>query len=76
MRTQSRNLLVGYCSCYLLNIKDSGRVFMWGKLHKQSKEESKKQYFGFAVKMPGLKTQQMVEESITEYFKGYILDVC
>jgi alpha-tubulin suppressor-like RCC1 family protein len=50
-------------------ITDTGRVYQWGRLYHQGTDSSK-QYFGFAVKMVGMKTQEMVDRSIQDYFKG------
>jgi hypothetical protein len=54
---------------FLSDLEDTGKVYIWGRLHRHSGDNAK-QYFGFAIKMPGLKTREMLDRSIKEYLSG------
>ena len=53
------------CGFYhTLVLTSSGRLYTFGKLYKQNTNDGGRQYFGLAVHMPGLKTQQMLDRSL------------
>jgi hypothetical protein len=53
----------------LIACKESGKVYQWGKLYKQN-EDAAKVYWGFAVNMPGMETQKMLDRSLQSYLGG------
>jgi len=57
---------------HCLALTESGDVYTWGKLHRSNRSSRSKlySYFENAIELPGMKTMEIVDRSISKYFSG------
>lgn len=53
---------------------EPGRVYVWGKMHKKQDSASVPEQFGMAIRMPGMRAQALIEESIQQYYSGVLTE--
>jgi len=55
-------------SSHVVGLTDTGKVFIWGRLYRLTTNNDS--WFKFAVEMPGLRTQEIIDRSVVQYLSG------
>eukprot|EP01118_Nematostelium_gracile_P013110 TRINITY_DN4908_c0_g1_i1.p1 TRINITY_DN4908_c0_g1~~TRINITY_DN4908_c0_g1_i1.p1 ORF type:complete len:793 (-),score=171.07 TRINITY_DN4908_c0_g1_i1:23-2269(-) len=62
-------------SHHCIALTATGIAYTWGKLFRKGDPNQKNNNFGFAIEMPGMRAQKMIDKSMQAYFKGDTEDV-
>lgn len=55
-------------SSHVVGLTETGRVYVWGRLYRLITNSDS--WFKFAVEMPGLRKQQIIDRSVAQYLSG------